>query len=382
MVHPIMMDRNLSGQSPLERFHCELSRKRKALDKEIEKFMAVKDAEFKKFEKELKSQWDGFKYETYKTNTDEGNPTIVSRGFTVGPFPRASTLEDVIQIDTEISTEVQLPNNTHPSAAVAVENDVSKQNTGQRSPLRRTSSREERESELVSFFAPAYLPSLDGPKGHGKAISADESSRISTSLTTLGNITDDEWPNMPDCHSSSSPTGTSQRLKKSSMRRPDSSDLNRERKHVLFAIDRQLMSPGASPVDTRSTSGMNAPIPSLGIQDIPANDTDLIGSSRASALVAALSLSRSPFQSPAASSRSYKDLVEPTVIPSPDAADPEDLQSFVKDPLFDSGELQPPLDDDEWELSEVQSRSEEEESITRISHIGSVPIQIQQSARR
>ena len=363
----------------MEQLNIELARKRKALDKEIEKFMAVKEVEFRKFEKELRSQLDSIKSETLKTNSEKQSPMLISRGFTVGPFVKASTPEIGDQTKKESSAEVQSLNDTHAGAAVAVENDVSTQNIEQLSHLRRRSSREEQGIELAAPFTPAYLPLLDGLRSHRKALSMGESPRISTSLTIQGNMPDeDERPDLPDRRSSSSPTSTGQSLKKSSMRRPDSSGSDRERKHVLFAIDDQLMSPGSSPLATRSRYTNHPPNPLLGSRDPP------IDTNQPFDLVAAIPLDRSSFQSSTlVSSRSYKDLVEPTVIPSPNGADLDDFQSFSKDPLFDNGEFPLPLDDDddEWNLSPVQTRSDEEEDPLKAFHTGSVPIQIQPSSR-
>jgi hypothetical protein len=408
----------------------ELARKRKALDKEIERFMAQKEAEFRKFEKELRGQVDAA--------AKEGS-TIVEKGFSVG-VPLGQSNETAGS-----KAEAQSLRDTNKGSAVQNSSggqlDSSfKYTTG----YNWHESKEDRELELRALFTPAFLPLLESSsynydRAHRRSLSTDsrppkedkpDSTKLSSSLTSLGsplksNVNIQPRPGLADRRSSSSPTGTGRSLRKSSLRQPASPDhVPRERKHVLFSIDNVVISPSSSPVVTRTADIGD---PSVHFADVEEAETGTFqarqneflafsGGGQASIThskaekkskarqrkevdpllmggeKAAIPLPLHPISMPTTTSysRSYKDLVEPTITTPPEELAKEDFNLTTGDPLFDADETAPPLDEDEWDTSgkeeeeegEEKSGDEQETPIAASPRVGSIPIEIRWPNRR
>ena len=235
---------------------------------------------------------------------------------------------------------------------------------------RPAASKEDRELEFRSLFTPAFLPLLEEPshrhllrerngrtKGsskHGRNVS--DTPKLSSSLTTLPLLprsnestisTSQPRLGLGERRSSSSPTGTGRTLR-SSLRSPDAA--NRERKHVLFSIDNRVISPSTSPTATRSihrkphkaTRTPQPPIPISGLRDFPFREIGApkpvsVPARPSNILLKEISGAMSPSMSSPTSphARSYKDLVEPTVLTPPDEVDQKDLAMEESNPMFD-----------------------------------------------
>ena len=289
--------------------------------------------------------------------------------------------------------------------------------------------KEDRELELRAIFTPPFLPLLDNSSHrqylYDREVAAEEarqqrgqsdSAKLSSSLTTLPSLSDKRSEagsvstsqprlGLAERRSSSSPTGTGRTLR-SSLRSPD--HVAKERKHVLFSIDNKVISPSTSPAASRSVGKKEErgrrtpPIPFSGLKDFPFPDINAsvtlfrpgkpsgISIPEASKTAPASTGSPNPF------ARSYKDLVEPTIITPPDEVDRRDLSLEESNPMFD---LDDPdsgandvgdYDEEEWGVEGRTSRrpaedDEEEDKSADIAaspHRGSVPIEIRWPGRR
>ena len=297
-------------------------------------------------------------------------------------------------------------------------------------------SKEDRELELRAFFTPSFLPLLEDSSHRRylreRSIQSEstspetyhhstgdarrsETSQLSSSLTTLpslsnnrigpgSNATDQPRLGLGERRCSSSPTGTGRTLR-SSLRSPD--HVPRERKHVLFSIDDKVISPSTSPAAIRSTgkkvksSQRTPPIPFSGLKDFPFPGMKASGTTESAAKPGPISIAGAnhvmlpPRTSPTHVSKSYKDLVEPTIITPPDEVDKGDLKIEASDPMFDlddpeRGTSDTVADEDEdWAAGgRASARAEEEEEdkyaadIAVSPHAGSVPIEIKWPGRR
>ena len=361
----------------IEEVNRELERKREALDEEIRRFTAEKDAEFRAFEKEIKGQLEEFS--TRKTQpTSNNKASIIERGFSVGkPYevPSQSITED----NQSHQSKSQSPQST-PLNSVPATNEFAKQPIEARSPLRLASSRKGREVELVVSSVPSYLPLLDSTftqQDYRKALSNNDG-RISSSLDIENQAPETERPSFTDRRLSSSPINAGQGNKKSSLRRSAGSDSTRERKHVLFSIDDQVIRPNASPENLRTASSATH---ALSAPDLHSNRMTIAKLEAATQLA-----SMDPWTQtlpPISPTRNYRDLVEPTVVTPPEELEQEDLHLITRDPLFDSDEPSLPFEEEEWQQSPPDSGSSDEEEIIAMSpHVSSVPIQIHQKIKR
>lgn len=402
----------------LEDMEKQLVRKRKALDHEIEKFMALKDAEYRRFEKELRNQCGTAptqeKDESSTAGADQGSHGRQSKQST--SVQRGSSREDHVQ--SPLGTTTSPTSNKDVNAAERKDPLMTANGIDQ------DVNREDRELEARGLFIPSFLPLLDGlshqsVRGHRRMLSTGtgtrakrrsvdletESQSLSTSLTNISSgaklesssLDSQIRPTFGDRRSSSSPTGTGRSLRKSSLRQPASPDkIPKERKHVLFSIDNVVISPSSSPVSTRTTGVEDAktsrkpPIPFSGLQDWPAGaqgearDAQPADGPSAENLTSPVPIKPTPASPMTPFSRSYKDLIEPTMITPSEELDKEDL-TIVDDPLFSADEGLPLEVDEEWENSgreEEKSDGYSQADLAASPHVGSVPIEIRWPGRR
>lgn len=296
-------------------------------------------------------------------------------------------------------------------------------------------SKEDRELELRALFTPTFLPLSEDQSHleqlqdrnsltHGSPSESyqrlsqgrldSDAPQFSSSLTTLPSLSSQRSSagSISSSHprlgfsgrrSSSSPTGTGRTLR-SSLRSPD--HVAKERKHVLFSIDDKVMSPSTSPAATRRIGAVDKKsqrtptIPLSGLTDFPFPGISASAAMKQTALPSSISMTGAKavappsISSPTRPSRSYKDLVEPTVITPPDEADKQDLQMEESNPMFDLDEpegngndvLDYKEDDSDATSSSREYTREKEESmgadIAASPHRGSVPIEIKWPGRR
>ena len=361
----------------IEEINRELEQKRKALDEEIRRFTAEKNAEFEAFEKEIKGQLEELStLKAQPTSSDEAS--VIERGFSVDK-PYEAPFQPITGDNQSHQTSLQSPQAT-PLNSVPMVYDFAKQPIEARPQLRLASRRKDRGFELDALFVPSYLPLLDSTftqQDYRKALSNNDE-RISSSLNIESQAPEIERPILADRRLSSSPINTGPGNKKSSLRRSAGSDSPRERKHVLFSIDDRVVSPNASPENLRI--GPSA-TPVLSVPDLHSNRTTIAGLEAATQL--ALMGPWTQTLPPISPTRTYKDLVEPTVVTPPEELEKEDLHLNTRDPLFDSDEPPLPFEEEEWQQSPPDSgSSDEEEFIATSPHVSSVPIQILQRSKR
>ena len=401
----------------VEDLEKQLARKRKALDHEIEKFMKLKDAEYRRFERELRNQCNGHAQER-----DEAATAGAARGRNATQSRQGASAQQA----SDLKKDIQSPLSTATLPTVS-RNTAETQRKSTPTPANDTtqlSSRKYEELELRALFTPSFLPLLEGPanqsaRGHRRMLSTDtglrarrmsldtetESHKLSASLTNISSgaklesasFDGQTRPAFGDRRSSSSPTGTN--LRKSSMRQPASPDQTpKERKHVLFSIDNVVISPSSSPVSTRTKgvgdvqASRKAPIPFSGLKDWPSqaqnngHEPQPMNHSAAGSngVPVPVPMKAAPASPTTPFSRSYKDLVEPTVMPPLKASDKEDL-GIVEDPLFSADESLPPEVDEDWDMSsKEEDRSDEDKKFNIAASPGasSVPIEIKWPGRR
>ena len=290
-------------------------------------------------------------------------------------------------------------------------------------------NKDERELELRALFTPSYLPLLEdnshrqflrdrdipGDKSKHQRHHSD-TTKLSSSLTTLPSLSNSKSEagslsssqprlGLTERRSSSSPTGTGRTLR-SSLRSPD--HVPKERKHVLFSIDDKVISPSTSPAATRSNmkkgqkGQRTPPIPFSGLKDFPFPDMSAPAAINMPKKPPSISVSEASkavppsTNSPNHFARSYKDLVEPTIMTPPEEVDKEDLKIEESNPMFDlddrgnGGNAALEYDEVDWDIGGRYSRQSEEEEgeedrsakIAASPHRGSVPIEIRWSGRR
>ncbi|MCJ1246109.1 hypothetical protein MMC30_003314 [Trapelia coarctata] len=380
------------------RFFDALHKKRQSLDLEVERYKALKDEEYRRFESELRKfiqdqvvnegatreQSNGVQLVSQTQTENNGTGSRRNSG-EKSPSP-TGTMLDRLRSEAAVKTQKKENNRTAPVPAKSPE------------PVLDTPSHE-REIEFQGLFTPRYLPLLEDPNRYSRKKTTSSSSpppenpedppngrrERPTPLSSSATLPATRYsllhsplqspkfsnsaprPRLQDLRRSSSRSDTSIASLRSSLKQPKSP---RSSKHVLFAIDNNVLSPSTSPILERSGKGLNFASPIKEIQ-VP---------QRGSVPEVTSYFPRSPI-------RSYHQLVEPTVAASADGgADFEDTTPD-EDALFSFDEDTNPGDDETTYVETNDGGSDAEDNkhssqTTNSPHAGSLPIEIKWPAQR
>ncbi|MCJ1476653.1 hypothetical protein MMC13_005321 [Lambiella insularis] len=398
-----------------------LRERRKSIDRDIAEYKALKDTEYRQFEEQLRAT----------TQTKPSMGSTVSEQSSNGT--RSTGKLDLQRIDMGDrpkpalrpppgSMQERLRSEKGAILSMTEGDSVSGEQSGIKTTVLETPFHE-REIEFQGLFTLRYLPLLENGRQHrrnsgdrpsspppsaltDRSDSREDRSAVLSSSATLPALTyhpsrsptqpsklsnSVPGPMLSDKRRSSSRSDISVTSLRSSLRQAKSP---RSPKHVLFAIDNRVLSPGTSPVAPRTTK--TPPIPFSGLKDMPTSAVEEKSEAPGqindpardyyNPKIVPEPITQSIAVSPSSiSSRSYRELVEPTVSASKD--DLEDFQDIGQDDVLFSFDDDGNTKDDEPVFKEKETGSESDEGMPSLlpsssPHAGSLPIEIKWPASR
>jgi len=349
-------------------FFDALHKKRQSLDHEIEQYKALKDEEYRRFESELRKL---IRNQVVNEEATKGlnngvkplSPTQAENNEPGGRRNRGETMLGRLRSEENINAQKR-ENNDQPQVPAKSPEPVPDTPSHDREiefqglftprylPLLEDSNRYSKKKTTPSFSPPSETP-RDSPNGRGESTPPLSSSatlpmtRFSPLRSPLQSpkfSNSAPRPRLKDLRRTSSRSDTSLSSLRSSLKQPKSP---RSSKHVLFAIDNNVLSPSSSPVLERS--GKIPPISPSGLTDILASAGKVPnGTAKRASAKSTVKDEQDPQRSsvpeatssfPSSPVKSYHHLVEPAIIASTDGTadfenispDEETLFSFDED---------------------------------------------------